>query len=71
LAIANAVFSPSPEEVAYFTGMLAAMKAAEARGDGAVRYRGFMIDYAMLPTAEEVVCDAERWGIKAAPTPEA
>lgn len=68
-AIANAAFSPTPEEVEYFGGMLAAMQAAEAKGEGAVRYRGTMVDYAMLPTAEQVVREAKRWGIAPAGKP--
>lgn len=60
VAIANEVFTPSAEEVEYAEGLIAAMKAAEAAGQGAVSYRGQMIDYAMLPHAESVLALARR-----------
>jgi citrate lyase subunit beta / citryl-CoA lyase len=63
VALANAVFRPTPEEVAYFTGLLAAFEAAERSGLGAVTYRGAMVDYAMLPLAREVVEEARRLGM--------
>ena len=60
VAIANAVFRPTPEEVAYFTGLLEAFDAAEKAGLGAVSYQGAMVDYAMLPLAKEVLAEAAR-----------
>ena len=42
------------------------MRAAEAAGSGAVTYRGQMVDYAMLPIAEEVLREARRCGDLAA-----
>lgn len=64
--VANAVYRPTPAEVAYFEGLLAAFEAAEKAGQGAVSYRGAMVDYAMLPLAREVLEDARRAGVKAA-----
>lgn len=58
--IANEVFTPTDEEVRYFTGLIEAMKQAEARGEAAVNYEGMMVDYAMIPLAEEVVRQAKR-----------
>lgn len=58
--VANEVFAPTPEEVEYFADLLEAMREGERRGDGAVRYRGMMVDYAMLPHAEAVLREAER-----------
>lgn len=63
--IANAVFCPTPEEVGYFQGLLAAFQAAEKSGAGAVSYRGAMVDYAMLPLAREVLAEAQRCGVTA------
>ncbi len=60
VAIANAVFRPTAEEVAYFEGLLAAFEAAEKAGLGAVSYQGAMVDYAMLPLAKEVLAEARR-----------
>jgi citrate lyase subunit beta/citryl-CoA lyase len=60
VAVANTVYRPTAEEVAYFTGLLAAFEAAEKAGLGAVSYQGAMVDYAMLPLAREVLADAAR-----------
>jgi citrate lyase subunit beta/citryl-CoA lyase len=60
IAVANSVYRPTPEEVAYFTGLLEAFKAAEEAGLGAVSYQGAMVDYAMLPLAQEVLADAAK-----------
>jgi citrate lyase subunit beta/citryl-CoA lyase len=58
--IANAVYKPTAEEVAYFEGLLAAFEAAEKAGLGAVSYQGAMVDYAMLPLAHAVLAEAKR-----------
>lgn len=58
--IANAVYRPTEEEVAYFKGLLQAFEAAEKAGLGAVSYQGAMVDYAMLPLAKEVLAEAAR-----------
>lgn len=63
VALANSVFRPTAEEVAYFSGLLAVFEDAERNGLGAVRYEGAMIDYAMLPLAREVVQEARRLGM--------
>lgn len=63
VAIANAVFTPDREEVDYFKGLVEVMREAEAAGSGAVTYRGQMVDYAMLPIAEEVLREARRRGV--------
>jgi citrate lyase subunit beta / citryl-CoA lyase len=60
VAVAAEVFAPTAEEIDYYRGMIAAMRDAQARGDGAVNYRGMMVDYAMLPHAQEVVAEADR-----------
>ena len=60
VAIANAVFRPTAEEVAYCTGLLRAFEDAEKAGLGAVKYQGAMVDYAMLPLAREIVAEAGR-----------
>lgn len=63
VAVANAVYRPTVEEVAYFSGLLAAFETAEKSGLGAVSYQGAMVDYAMLPLAEEVMAEAQRLGM--------
>jgi citrate lyase subunit beta / citryl-CoA lyase len=61
--IANEVYTPTVEEVRYFAGLIQAMEQAERRGDAAVSYEGAMIDYAMLPTAQEIIREAHRRGV--------
>jgi citrate lyase subunit beta/citryl-CoA lyase len=60
VAIANTVFRPTAEEIAYFEGLLKAFEDAEKSGLGAVKYQGAMVDYAMLPLAREVLAEAGR-----------
>ncbi len=60
VAIANMVYRPTAEDIAYFTGLLQAFEAAEKAGLGAVSYQGAMVDYAMLPLAREVLAEAAR-----------
>ncbi|HTW71111.1 MAG TPA: CoA ester lyase [Acetobacteraceae bacterium] len=60
VAVANAVYRPTEEEVTYFAGLLQAFEAAEKAGLGAVSYQGAMVDYAMLPLAQEVMAEARR-----------
>jgi citrate lyase subunit beta/citryl-CoA lyase len=60
VTVANTVYRPTAEEVAYFKGLLEAFEAAEKAGLGAVSYHGAMVDYAMLPLAREVLADAAR-----------
>jgi citrate lyase subunit beta / citryl-CoA lyase len=60
VAIANAVYRPTPEEVEYYSGLIAAFEAAEKAGLGAVSYQGAMVDYAMLPLAREILAEAAR-----------
>ena len=49
------VFSPSESELAYARGLLEAFAEAEARGLGAVRYQGMMVDYANVRLAQRTL----------------
>jgi citrate lyase subunit beta/citryl-CoA lyase len=51
----HAVFSPSEEEVAYATRVVAAFKQGEAQGLGAISLEGRMIDVANARQAEELL----------------
>ena len=53
------VFSPSEAEVLYARGLLEAVKEAEARGQGAVRYQGMMVDYANVRLAQRTLALVE------------
>ena len=58
--LANLVFSPTQEEVEAARGLLNALEAAAAEGQGAARYRGKMIDAASARLAENILRVAER-----------
>jgi citrate lyase subunit beta/citryl-CoA lyase len=53
--VMHRVFSPSEAEIEHARGLLAAFRAAEAQGIGAVRYRGMMVDYANVRLAERTL----------------
>ena len=53
--VMHTVFSPSEEEVTYARGLLAAFREGEARGVGAVKYEGMMVDYANVRLAERTL----------------
>lgn len=57
--VMHTVFSPSAEEIAYARGLLAAFREGEARGVGAVKYEGMMVDYANVRLAERTLSLAE------------
>lgn len=61
VAIANEVFRPSVEEVAYARGLVDALAGAQAQGQGAVAYNGVMVDAAMLPFARELIAADARY----------
>ena len=53
--VMHTVFSPSEAEVIYARGLLAAFREGEARGVGAVKYEGMMVDYANVRLAERTL----------------
>ena len=57
----NEVFRPSAQEVAYARGLVDAMAAAQAQGQGAAAYQGVMVDAAMLPFAHELIAADARF----------
>ncbi len=57
--VMHTVFSPSAQEVSYARGLLAAFREGEARGVGAVKYEGMMVDYANVRLAERTLALAE------------
>ncbi len=53
--VMHTVFSPSELEVEYARGLIAAFREGEARGVGAVKYEGMMVDYANVRLAERTL----------------
>lgn len=60
IALANAVFRPSEEEVAHARRVLAASREAQADGVGAIMVDGRMIDYPFVRRAEAIIAAVER-----------
>lgn len=48
-------FTPSEADLKYASGLIAAYREAEQRGQGAVRYQGMMVDIANVRRAERVL----------------
>jgi len=53
--IVNKTYTPSPEDVAYYQGMIDALEAAETAGRASVVYEGEHVDIAHVKTAREVI----------------
>lgn len=62
VAILNEIYSPSPEQVAFYKGMVAALDAAQAQGRASCVYDGEHIDIAHVKTAREIIALAESFG---------
>jgi citrate lyase subunit beta / citryl-CoA lyase len=58
----NQVYSPTPEQVAYYEGMIAAMDKAQAGGRASTVYDGEHIDLAHVKTAREIIELAKSFG---------
>jgi citrate lyase subunit beta/citryl-CoA lyase len=56
--VVNEVYTPSDAEVAFHEGLVAAVEAAAAVGDGAVRYRGSHVDIAHAEKARDWLAHA-------------
>ncbi|WP_454691958.1 HpcH/HpaI aldolase/citrate lyase family protein [Achromobacter aloeverae] len=60
VALANAAFSPTPEEVAYARRLVAAYDAATARGIGTIDFEGRMVDGPLLKHSQSILAAAAR-----------
>lgn len=60
VAPVNIAFTPSPEEVEFYQGLLAAVDAGAREGRGAVRYRGKHVDLAHAETARTWLAEYEQ-----------
>ncbi len=59
VALANSVFTPSEAQVSEARAILAAMKEAEEKGQGAAVYKGRLIDLASIRQAQVIVRQSE------------
>lgn len=55
VATVNEIYSPSPEQVAFYEGMVAALEAAQKEGRASTIYDGEHIDIAHVKTAHEIL----------------
>ena len=60
--VVNRIYTPSVQEIADAEGLLQAMAEAERQGTAAVTYKGGMVDYAMVKTAQQLLDFARRVG---------
>lgn len=59
---ANAAFTPSAEDIAYAEEVLAAFDAARARGEGAIAFRGQLLDFPIVDRARQTIALAKSLG---------
>jgi citrate lyase subunit beta/citryl-CoA lyase len=59
VAVVNAVYTPSAEDVAYYQGMVGAFERAAKEGKAAVVFEGEHIDLAHVETAREILAQAQ------------
>ncbi|MCK1349588.1 CoA ester lyase [Bradyrhizobium sp. CW7] len=63
IPIINEIYSPSRDEIDEALNVVSIMAEATARGEGAVRYKSAMLDYASVRTAMELLKKAQAVGI--------
>ncbi|WP_419849623.1 HpcH/HpaI aldolase/citrate lyase family protein [Candidatus Poriferisocius sp.] len=63
IPIVNQIFSPTPEDIAAWRRLIAAVEEADIQGIGAFRHEGRLIDHAHLLTARQNLSRAERLGL--------
>jgi citrate lyase subunit beta/citryl-CoA lyase len=63
IADVNAAFTPTPEDVAYAQEVLEAFEAARIRGEGAVAFRGQLLDYPIVDRARQTVALGQALGV--------
>ena len=63
IGIANQIFSPSQEEIAYARKLDAAYTEAQAKGQGAVAFEGKMVDVAIVRSVRNVIQKADQIGL--------
>ena len=60
VAIMNEAFTPGAAEIEHARALIAAYREAAAKGQGALQFRGMMVDYANVRRAERIVAIAAR-----------
>ena len=60
---ANAAFTPSAEDIAYAQEVLDAFDKARARGEGAIAFRGQLLDFPIVDRARQTIVLAKSLGV--------
>ncbi|KRP98714.1 hypothetical protein AOQ72_16920 [Bradyrhizobium yuanmingense] len=63
IRVINEIYSPAQNEISEAVDIISVVAEANARGEGAVRYKSMILDYATVRTAMEVLKRAEAIGI--------
>ena len=63
IADANAAFTPTREDMEYASEVLKAFEEARARGDGAIAFRGQLLDYPIVDRARQTVALGKSLGV--------
>ena len=61
VSVVNEVFTPTPEEIAQWQGLVKAMEERRSQGGAAVTYQGDMVDIAHEETARSMLDMARSW----------
>lgn len=69
VSLANEIFGPTSEELAWSIRLLEAMAIARSKGLGACLYDGMMVDYAHVTAAYEILRQGKRFGMDVGPYP--
>jgi citrate lyase subunit beta/citryl-CoA lyase len=64
IPVANAAFSPSPEQIAWAERVVAAFEEAEKSGSAAIQLDGQFLDYPIVYQAERVLASADGFGLR-------
>jgi citrate lyase subunit beta / citryl-CoA lyase len=65
IEIANAAFTPAKEDIEYAREVLKAFDDARAKGQGAIAFRGQLLDYPIVDRARQTVDLAKSLGVVA------
>ena len=61
--VVNEVFTPTPDEIAHWQGLLQAMEERQDEGSAVVIYAGDMVDIAHAETARTMLDMVRQWGV--------
>lgn len=69
IPVINQIYSPSQDEINHARDIVSVVAEATARGEGAVRHKSTMLDYALVRTAMDLLKRAQEVGIDVGDVP--